>query len=218
MWNQGKYYADTKGSKHMLDYRTPLRETLLQPRVWLSLLLFFLYTGSEVTLGTWAYTLLTESRGVPPEAAGLLVGSYWAMFTVGRLIAGVFAKKIGVYKLVMSGLVVALIGAGLLWWNPASATNLVAVGVIGFAIAPIFPGLVSETGQRVGPRFAANTIGMQISTGALGMALIPSLVGVLAESISLEVIPVCLTFLFAALIGLYWVSKANPSMDIGKSQ
>ena len=40
---------------------TMFLNTLRQPAVWLSLLLFFLYTGAEVSLGTWAYTLLTES-------------------------------------------------------------------------------------------------------------------------------------------------------------
>jgi fucose permease len=214
MWNGDKYTADSKKPKRLMDYRTPLGETLSQPRVWLSLFLFFLYTGSEVTLGTWAYTLLTESRGVQPEAAGLLVGSYWAMFTVGRVIAGLYAKRIGVKKLVISGLVVALIGACLLWWNPASVTNLVAVAVIGFAIAPIFPGLVSGTSQRVGPRFAANTIGMQMSAAALGAALVPSLVGVLAEHSSLEVIPICLTILFAVLIGFYRLSEHNPPLQV----
>jgi fucose permease len=214
LWNGGIYTADSEKPKRLMDYRTPLGETLGQPRVWLSLFLFFLYTGSEVTLGTWAYTLLTESRGVQPEAAGLLVGSYWAMFTVGRVIAGLYAKRIGVKKLVISGLVVALIGACLLWWNPASVTNLVAVAVIGFAIAPIFPGLVSGTSQRVGPRFAANTIGMQMSAAALGAALVPSLVGVLAEHSSLEIIPVCLTTLFAVLIGFYWLSEVNTPMQV----
>lgn len=38
--------------------------TLRQRGAWLSILMFFLYTGIEVTLGLWAYTLLTESRGL----------------------------------------------------------------------------------------------------------------------------------------------------------
>jgi len=209
LWMQNDNPGDAEKPKRLMDYQTPLGETLRQSRVWLSLLQFFLYTGSEVALGTWAYTLLTESRGVRPEVAGLLAGSYWAMFTVGRVIAGLYAKRIGVTKLVMSSLVGALLGAALLWWNPASVTNLVAVGVIGFAIAPIFPGLVSGTSHRVGLRFAANTIGMQMSAASLGAASVPSLVGILAQHISLEVIPICLATLFAVQIGLYWVSEAN---------
>ena len=213
MWNRNDHAPGTERPKRLTDYRTPYSETLKQPRVWLSLLLFLLYTGAEVTLGVWAYSLLTESRNVDPKTAGLLVGSYWAMFTIGRVIAGVYAKRIGVDRLVLGSLVAALIGSCLLWWNPATAANLVAVGVIGFAIAPVFPGLVSGTSQRVGRRFGANTIGMQMAAAGLGTALIPSLVGILADQFSLEVIPVCLMALFAMLIGLYGLNKAKPLVE-----
>ena len=48
--------------------------------------LFFLYTGVELGLGLWIYSLLTESRGVAQEVAGIVTGGYWAMFTVGRIL------------------------------------------------------------------------------------------------------------------------------------
>jgi fucose permease len=209
MWMQMDRPGEAEKPVRLTDYRTPLGETLRKPRVWLSLAQFFVYVGSEVTLGAWAYTLLTEGRGVAPEAAGIWAGSYWAMFTVGRVIAGLYAKRIGVNMLVLGSLAGALLGALLLWWNPAPAANLVSVAVIGFAIAPIFPGLVSGTSDRVGRRFAANTIGMQMSASSLGAASIPSLVGILAQDISLEVIPICLAALFAVQIGLYWINSSG---------
>jgi fucose permease len=207
MWRRDDQLIDIEKPKRLTDYRTPLTATLRQPRVWLSLLLFFLYTGAEVALGTWVYTLLTESRGIQPELAGLLVGSYWGFFTIGRVIAGMYVERIGVNRLVLGGLIVALAGAALLWWNPIPAANLMAVAVIGFAIAPIFPGFVSGTSRRVGVRFAVNTIGMQMTAAALGASSIPSLMGVLARHVTLEVIPVCLTALYMLQIGLYWLSQ-----------
>ncbi len=209
MWMQEERSSGAEQPVRLTDYRTPLGETLRRPRVWLSLLQFFLYVGSEVTLGAWAYTLLTEARGVAPEAAGIWAGSYWAMFTIGRVIAGLYAKRIGVNVLVQGSLAGALLGALLLWWNPTPAANLVSVAVIGFAIAPIFPGLVSGTSGRVGRRFAANTIGMQMSASSLGAASIPSLVGILAQNISLEVVPICLATLFTAQIVLYEINSSH---------
>lgn len=209
MWTRVKTLATDDQPKKLTDYQTSLRETLGQARVWLSALLFLLYTGSEVTLGVWAYTLLTEARNVSPTAAGLVAGSYWATFTIGRIVAGLYAKRFGVNVLVRGSLLGALLGAILLWWNPASAISLMAVALIGFAIAPIFPALVSGTRERVGARFAANTIGMQMAAGALGTALIPGLAGMLARQISLEVIPVCLVILFASLFGLHRISVRN---------
>jgi fucose permease len=97
----------------------------------------------------------------------------------------------------------ALLGAGLLWWNPFEMANLLAVALVGLAVAPVFPALISGTSRRVEARFAANTIGMQMAATGLGGSLIPSLVGVLARRVSLEVIPVCLVVLFGLLFGLY---------------
>jgi len=209
MW-QGKSASAAEGQpQNLADYKTPYGETLRQPRVWASLLLFFFYTGSEVGLGAWAYTLLTEARGIRPEVAGLWAGSYWAMFTIGRVLAGLFAKRIRSQVLVWGSLLAALLGSALLWWNPVEAVGVLGVAVIGFAIAPIFPGLVSGTSQRVGARFAANTIGMQIGAGGLGIALLPTLIGVLARYISLEVVPVCLFVLFALQLGVFWLSVSG---------
>ena len=209
VWNQKEAPKESEAPKRLTDYQTPLGETLHQPRVWLSMLLFFLYVGGEVSLGTWAYTLLIESRGIPPAAAGLWAGSYWGAFTVGRIIAGLYAKRAGVDRLVLGGLAAALLGAALLWWNPAPLANLLAVALTGLAIAPIFPALMSGTSRRVGIHYAANTIGLQMTASGLGMALIPSLVGVLARQLSLEVIPVCLVVLFAGLSGCYGLAMKS---------
>ncbi len=203
MWDKKESPAGSVQPKRLTDYKTPMGDTLRQPRVWLSALLFFLYVGAEVSFGTWTYSLLVESRGISPATAGLWVGSYWATFTIGRVVAGLYAKRIGVNLLVLGGLAGALLGTVLLGWNPSEAANLLAVALIGFSIAPIFPAFMSGTSQRVGAHFAANTIGIQIAATGLGTAVIPSTVGVLARQFSLEVIPVCMAIVFTGLLGLY---------------
>jgi fucose permease len=110
---------------------------------------------------------------------------------------------VSVHTLVRGSLLLGLFGAGLVWWNPTEAVSLFGVAVVGFAIAPVFPGLVSGTSDRVSPEHAANTIGMQVSAAGLGGAVLPGFVGWLAERLSLEVVPVYLTMWFAVLLGLY---------------
>lgn len=206
LWNRKDTSAGNEEPKRLTDYNTPMSETLRQPQVWLSALLFFLYVGAEVSLGTWTYSLLIESRGIDPALAGLWAGSYWATFTVGRVVAGLYAKRVGVNLIVRGSLIAALLGAMLLVWNPVEVANLMAVALIGFAIAPVFPALMSGTSQRVGAHFAANTIGLQMAATGLGTAMIPSLLGILARQASLEVIPICLVVVFAGLFGLYMLA------------
>lgn len=203
MWSQKSAPAGYEGEKRLTDYKTPMSETLRQPRVWLSVLLFVLYVGAEGSLGTWTYSLLTESRGVDKTLAGFFAGSYWFTFTIGRIVAGLFARRVGVNKLVLGGLGGALLGAALLVWNPSETANVLAVAIIGLSIAPIFPAMTSGTRMRVGDHYAANTIGMQMAATGFGTALIPSLMGVLARQISLEIIPVCLLAVYAVVTGVY---------------
>lgn len=203
MWSQHKAATSGEPEKRLTDYKTPLGQTLLRPRVWLSVLLFLLYVGAETSLGTWTYTLLTESRQVDPTVAGFFAGSYWFTFTIGRIVAGMFANQAGVNRLVLGGLTGALVGAALLVWNPFELANVLAVALIGLSIAPIFPAMISGTSARVEEQYAANTIGMQMTATGLGAAVIPAAMGVLARQISLEVIPVCLLATYAALAGCY---------------
>jgi fucose permease len=208
LWNQ-KTSAVAGEPRRLTDYKTPLIETLRQSRVWLSVLLFFLYVGTEISLGTWTYSLLTESRGIDPTTAGIFAGSFWATYTIGRVFAGLYAKRVGVNLLVQGSISAAILGTILLIWNPFEAANLVAVVLIGFAIAPIFPALMSGTNQRVSPKYAANTIGMQMAASGLGAAFFPSLFGVLARQFSLEIVPICLAVEFLVLFGFYRFSMAQ---------
>jgi fucose permease len=189
--------------RSFMDYHTSLWETLLRVVTWVSMLMFLLYTGAELTLGNWTYTLFTEGRGVSPQLAGLWAGGFWATFTIGRAIAGLCAHRIRLNTMMYGALVLALVGAILFWWNPVALVGVAGVFIVGFAMAPIFPGLVSSTSQRVGQRHAGNTIGIQISAAALGGALLPSLAGVLAERISLETIPAMLSVSLLGLLILY---------------
>lgn len=210
LWSRNDGPTDGESAKKLTDYKTPMTETLRRPRVWLSAMLFFLYVGAEGGLGIWTYSLLTESRGIDTKLAGFFAGSYWFTFTIGRIVAGLFTRRIGINNLVAGGLIGALLGAGLLIWNPAPAGNLIAVAVIGLSIAPIFPAMMSGTRARVGDHHAANTIGMQMAATGCGTALIPGAMGVLADLVSLEVVPVFLMATYAILLGLYLLAIRSP--------
>jgi fucose permease len=203
---------ESDAETHLMDYKTPLRETLRERGAWLSIFLFFIYTGIELTLGHWAYTLLTESRGIAPDLAGLWAGSYWATFTVGRVLAGIYARRMALRRLLTGSMLLALCGALLLWWNPTEWVSLAGVALVGFAIAPIFPGLVSGTNGRVSARHTANTIGMQISAAGLGIALLPGLAGAIAQRTSLEIIPAYMAGMIVVLLMIFtFANRRQPS-------
>lgn len=203
----GKVTATHPGGSTGAGFEASFRESLGSFPVWISMGLFFSYTGLELTMGLWGYSLLTESRGISTASAGLWIGVYWGMFTLGRMVAGVFANHLGNHRLVIGSLWLAFAATWLLAWNPVELIGLAAIGLIGFAFAPIFPGMVSGTKGRVGAAHVGNTMGMQIAAAGIGAASLPALAGVFAENTSLEVIPYFIGIFIVVLSLLYLLSR-----------
>ena len=175
--------------------------------------MFYLYTGVEVILGTWTFSLLTEARGVEAGLAGLFAGSYWFMFTIGRILAGLVTRRMKIERVVLVALLMALAGSLLLILSPLPITSLIAVALIGFAFAPIFPGLMSGTAKRVGDEHVENAIGIQAASAGLGGTSLTTFVGVMARNFGLEVMPVLLMIFLVMLLGLFLVSSRRKQLN-----
>ncbi|HET9496515.1 MAG TPA: MFS transporter [Chloroflexia bacterium] len=165
-----------------------MRRTLALPAAWLSILLFFLYSGLEFSAGIWLYTLLTEARGVQPAEAGVWVSVYWGALTVGRLVSGAIVARITVRALLQLSMLGAIVGVLLLWLNFAPWLSWIGVALLGMSLAPMFPSFVSLTPARMGPAHSANTIGFQIAAAMLGGAALVALFGLIADRFGLELL------------------------------
>ena len=175
------------------DQRTAtLGEALRRTSIWMQLPLFILYCGIESTAGQLLYTLFTESRGMRPTTAGLATGGYWAALTAGRFIFGQLAATLSRTVVLRIGLGLAPPAAALIAWDAADAVSIAGALLLGFALAPVFPTLISDTPGRVGHYFAAQAVGFQVAAANIGIATIPGGVALLARSSGLEVICVFL--------------------------
>ncbi|MCY1078483.1 MFS transporter [Archangium lansingense] len=159
---------------------------LRRPSVWLQITIFFLYSGVEITAGQWSYTLLTEARGAGTAAAGTSVSLYWGGILAGRVVLGFVVERVGNVRLLRLGTVGVITGA-LLFALPGVPAAL-GLALLGFSLAPIFPGLMAETPRRVGTDAAAHAVGFQVSAATLGVAAVPSIAGFLGEWLGLTAI------------------------------
>jgi fucose permease len=174
-----------------------LRSTLRLPLVWLGIGLFFAYTGIEVATGNWVFSLLTEARGVSPALAGAWVSLFWASLTIGRILFGFVVQRVAPSTLLRWCMAGAVLSALLIWANLALWLTFVGIALMGLALAPQFPLLISATPTYLGPQHANNGVGIQVAAASLGGALLPSLIGVLARARGLEVLG---PFLFAGAL------------------
>lgn len=184
-------------------------QTLKLPIVWLYVAIFFLYTGLEQGFGQWLFTILTKSRGVAAEQAGLSASVYWGSLTIGRIVFGIVLTKIPVKNVLLGAILGIVVGVTLFALNINSATSLLGVIILGTANAPVFPSLIAVTPERIGREHTATAIGVQISMAMLGGALVPGFAGFLSDDHGLEIIPKVFTLAAIALGVLYFVANAR---------
>ena len=163
-----------------------LRDALREPRVRANAVLFFLYAGAEASAGQWAYSLLTEARGMAPAAAGVAASAYWGSIFVGRLAFGAVAHHVAPPTLLRLGTAGAPLAALAVCLTRGGAGAFAGLFALGLLLAPIFPLLIAETPARVGERHAPHAIGFQISAATLGAGALPALAGLLARHAGLE--------------------------------
>jgi fucose permease len=176
----------TEGAPPARGVAASLREALREPPVRANALLFFLYTGAEASAGQWAFSLLTESRGMATAAAGLAASAYWGSIFAGRLAFGAVAHHVAPSTLLRLGMAGAPFAALVVSLTRSGAGGAVGLFALGLVLAPIFPLLIAETPARVGERHAAHAIGFQISAATLGAGTLPAAAGLLARHAGLE--------------------------------
>jgi len=179
--------------------RTPHKQTLKLPVMWISIGVFFLYTGIEAAAGAWSYTLFTQSRAVAMVTAGSWVSVYWMALTAGRLLAGIAVGFVQANRLVRVCVAGMALGALLIWLNIGNTISFLGLGLMGLSSAPVFPSLIVTTPSRLGFAHVSNGVGFQIASAVLGQSLVPALIGVLAGKLGLEMIGPSL-FLFAVIL------------------
>ncbi|MEX1091899.1 MAG: MFS transporter [Acidimicrobiia bacterium] len=185
--------------------------TVRRARVVLLLALFFVYTGAEVGVGQWAYTLLSEGRGMSTAVAGGWVAAYWAGLTIGRFLVSAVGNRVSPSHTLNASAVIALVGVGLLWWDPVGA-GFVGLPVAGIGFAAIFPTLVSLTPMRIGRDRSTRMVGYQLAAANLGVATLPWVLGLLAEAQGLAVLGPGLFAVTALFILLHlWTDRPRGS-------
>jgi len=194
------------GGRSLRAVAAGLADALREPSVRANALLFFLYTGVEASAGQWAFTFLTESRGMTTAAAGLAASAYWGSIFAGRMAFGALAHHVAPRRLLraaMAGAPLAALAVAVTRSGAGAAAGLFALGLL---LAPIFPLMIAETPARVGERHASHAVGFQVSAATLGFGTLPAAAGLLARHAGLEALG---PFLLAASILVLVVHEAG---------
>src|SRR5260221_10408360 len=141
--------------------------------IWLAAFFLLVYVGSEVSLGTWSFSLLTKERHGALLISGWIVSGYWFGLTLGRLVMGKLAQKIGDRRLIEGSLVGVVVGSLSIWWGPNAFVSAAGLWIAGFCLGPIFPTTIALMSNMVTSRVLGGAIGFMTSLGSMGAAPFP---------------------------------------------
>ncbi len=182
-----------------------LATTLRLRIVWLAAIFLLVYVGTEISLGNWSYSFLTEERHGATLISGWTVSGYWFGLMMGRLMLGRVAQRIGDKRLIelcLAGIIIALL---LIWLFPFAVVSALGLCLAGFSLGPIFPTTIALLSKRLSTRLLATAVGFAASLGSMGGSLLPWLAGNLAQHIGLWSLLPYVIVLAIIQVGIWFV-------------
>jgi FHS family L-fucose permease-like MFS transporter len=142
----------------------------------------FLYVGAEVSVGSIIISFLVQTLSIPHEQAGVLLPFYWGGAMVGRFVGSALLARFRAGPLLTF---VALVAGSLCVVVSQTGGNVAEVAVlsIGLFNSIMFPTIFTLTLERSSAP-PASTSGL-LCMAIVGGALLPQLVGRVADSVSL---------------------------------
>ena len=176
-----------------------LRQILAIPGAKPLLLAFFCYCALEQTMGLWAGSYLALYRGFTPEQAAGFAGLFFLGITLGRALNGFLTMRFSDCFLTRAGFVIITLGIAAVlapWGDTMALAGLVLVGL---GCAPVYPCIIHATPARFGAERSQAVIGILMAGAYLGNCLMPPLFGLIANHISIGLLPPYLLLLLALM-------------------
>lgn len=159
---------------------------------------FFAYCAAEATAMLWASSYMEGTMGATKEEAAAFGSLFFIGITVGRFLSGFISDRLGDNRMIRLGIGIALCGV-LCIAIPIKMAPLVGFVIIGLGCAPIYPCIIHSTPNNFGAENSQGIIGIQMASAYVGSTFIPPIFGVIANHISLKLMPIYLGLFFILL-------------------
>ncbi len=185
----------------------------------------FIYVGIEIGIPSTANLYMTNELGIDAGIAGAVVGIYWFLMMIGRLIGGVLGGSISTKTMIatVSGLGLIFIACGILLPTSIAVSlpgieaplpiNLVFFCLCGLCTSVMWGGIFNLAVEGLG-KYTAAASGL-FMVMVCGGGIIPAIQGAVADATSYLtsywVMFICIAYiLWYALIGCKNVNKDIP--------
>ena len=180
-----------------------LRQILRIPGAKEVMLAFFSYCALEQTTMLWASSYLVLHNHITPETAAGYASLFFIGITVGRAVNGFLTFKFTDVQMIRTGQCLIAVGAAAMLLPLDSTVTLAGLVVIGLGCAPVYPCIIHSTPAHFGADRSQALIGIQMASAYVGTCLMPPLFELLANHISVSLLPVYLLAVLALMVVMH---------------
>lgn len=180
-----------------------LRQILRIPGAKEVMLAFFSYCALEQTTMLWASSYLVLHNHITPETAAGYASLFFIGITVGRAVNGFLTFKFTDVQMIRTGQCLIAVGAAAMLLPLDSTVTPAGLVVIGLGCAPVYPCIIHSTPAHFGADRSQALIGIQMASAYVGTCLMPPLFGLLANHISVSLLPVYLLAVLALMVVMH---------------
>lgn len=177
---------------------------------------FFAYCAAEATVGLWASSYLVSAKGISKELAAAFASLFYIGITAGRFLSGLVSDRLGDRRLIHIGTGIAAIGVLCLFLPiPSDWPALGGLVIIGLGFAPIYPCIIHSTPHNFGAENSQAIIGIQMAGAYFGSTFMPPLFGLLANHISIRLLPLFLAVMI--LLMIWMLEQTRRTVSCGQT-
>ena len=151
----------------------------------------------------WASSYLNLAKGIDAQTAASFAGMFCIGITIGRGINGFIAMKWKDEQMVRMGEGIILMGILVMLLPLGNLASLIGFSLVGLGCAPIYPCIIHSTPEYFGAERSQAMIGVQMASAYVGICLMPPFFGLLANHISIRILPLYL-LLFLVIMGVMY--------------
>ncbi|MGN0288603.1 MAG: MFS transporter [Lachnospiraceae bacterium] len=175
-----------------------LKEILAIPGAKAIMVCFFCYCAVEQTTMLWASSYLNLVEGVDAKMAASFAGMFCIGITIGRGINGFIAMKLKDRQMIRMGQAIILTGIIVMILPFGQSVSLIGLGC-----APVYPCIIHSTPEHFGAERSQAIIGVQMASAYIGTCLMPPLFGLIANHISIRLLPLYLLILLTLMVYMH---------------
>ncbi|MBB5957651.1 putative MFS family arabinose efflux permease [Saccharothrix tamanrassetensis] len=195
------------------------RSVVRRPLLWLLAGITVCSAIAEGATADWSALFFVRERELSEAVAAMPYAGFSIAMVIARLVGEPVQRRLGPYRLLGSGAVVAAAGLALAVLVDAPVAGFVGFALVGLGLSfgfPVVMDLAGDAGRRADGTGGEREIGLVTTVAYTGFLVGPPMVGGLAHVSSLSIALGVVAFITALIVPTAWLARNARARELSR--